>query len=136
MPLMEWTDRMSVGVAQFDNEHKKLVSLINELFDAVQAGRGREALGKILDELINYTKTHFTNEEHLMQKQGYPNLEAHRKEHEALTKQVIDVQRKYHAGATAMLSMEVMTFLKNWLIKHIQGTDKQYGPFLNAKGFH
>jgi len=135
MPLMEWTDRMSVGVAQFDNEHKKLVSLINELFDAVQAGRGREALGKILDELINYTKTHFTNEEHLMQKQGYPNLEAHRKEHEALTKQVIDVQRKYHAGATAMLSMEVMTFLKNWLIKHIQGTDKQYGPFLNAKGF-
>jgi hemerythrin len=134
MALMEWTERMSVGVTQFDNEHKRLVALINELFDAVQAGRGREALGKILDELIEYTKSHFTNEEHLMAKNGYPNLDTHKKEHEALTKQVLDVQRKYHAGATAMLSMEVMTFLKNWLVKHIQGTDKQYGPFLNAKG--
>lgn len=134
MSLMEWTERMSVGVAQFDNEHKKLVDLINQLFDAVQAGRGREALGKVLDDLIDYTKTHFANEEHFLKKFGYPDLESHKREHDALTKQVVDIQRKYHAGATAMLSMEVMSFLKNWLVKHIQATDKEYSAFLQAKG--
>ena len=134
MSLMEWTERMSVGVSQFDNEHKKLVQLINDLFDAVQAGRGREALGKVLDELIDYTKTHFANEEHYLKKFEFPGLDAHKQEHDALTKQVVDIQRKYHAGATAMLSMEVMSFLKNWLVKHIQGTDAQYTRFLNEKG--
>lgn len=134
MPLMEWTDKLSVGVAQFDAEHKKLVGMVNELFDAVQSGHGKEALGKILDGLIAYTKTHFANEERLLQQHGYGDLAAHKREHEALAQQVVDVQRKYHAGATATLSMEVMNFLKNWLVKHIQGSDRKYGVYLNAKG--
>ncbi len=134
MPLMEWTERLSVGIEQFDQEHKRLVAMVNELFDAVQAGRGKEALGAILDNLIDYTKTHFANEEHFLEKNGYPDLEAHRREHEALTRQVVDIQRKYHSGATAMLSMEVMTFLKNWLVKHIQGSDKTYGGYMNEHG--
>ncbi len=134
MSLMEWTERMSVGVAQFDDEHKRLVALINDLFDAVQAGRGRQALGSVLDELVDYTKTHFAHEEHQLKKLGYASFEEHKKEHDVLTKQVIDIQRKYHAGATAMLSMEVMSFLKNWLVNHIQGTDSRYTAFLNEKG--
>jgi hemerythrin len=133
---MEWTERLSVGVARFDDEHKKLVSLINALFEAVQAGRGREALGQTLDELIAYTRNHFVGEEAALKQYGYPDLESHHKEHEALTRQVIDIQRKYHAGASAMLSMEVMTFLKNWLVRHIQGTDQKYSRFLNDKGLH
>jgi hemerythrin len=134
MPLMTWNDKMSVGIAAFDNEHKKLVGLLNELFDAVQSGKGKDALGKILDALIDYTKSHFANEERYLTQHAYPELAKHKKEHEDLAKQVLDVQKKYHAGATATLSMEVMNFLKNWLINHIQGTDKKYTPFLNAKG--
>ena len=134
MSLMEWTESMSVGVTQFDDEHKKLIVLINDLFDAVQAGRGRQALGSVLDELIDYTKTHFSHEEHHLKKLGYPAFKEHKKEHDALAKQVIDIQRKYHAGATAMLSMEVMSFLKSWLVTHIQGTDCLYTAFLNEKG--
>ena len=134
MSLMEWTERMSVGVTQFDDEHKKLIVLINDLFDAVQAGRGRQALGAVLDELVDYTKTHFAHEEHQLKKTGYAAFAEHKKEHDALTKQVIDIQRKYHAGATAMLSMEVMSFLKSWLVNHIQGTDSLYTAFLNEKG--
>ena len=134
MSLMEWTERMSVGVAQFDDEHKKLIVLINDLFDAVQAGRGRQALGSILDDLVSYTKTHFAHEEHHLKKTGFPGFDAHKREHDALTKQVIDIQRKYQTGATAMLSMEVMSFLKNWLVNHIQGTDTLYTAHLNEKG--
>jgi hemerythrin len=134
MPLMEWNDKLSVGIKQFDAEHKKLVSMVNELFDAMQAGKAKDSLGRILDGLITYTKTHFANEERYMREHNYPDLAAHKAEHEALAKQVLDVQAKYRAGANAVLGMEVMTFLKGWLLKHIQGTDKKYTPFLNAKG--
>ncbi|MFO0589675.1 MAG: bacteriohemerythrin [Polyangiaceae bacterium] len=131
---MEWNEKLSVGIAQFDNEHKKLVGMVNNLFDAVQAGRGKEQLGPILDGLITYTKTHFANEEKYMAQHAFPEMAAHKAEHDALTKQVLDVEKKFRAGATAVLSMEVMNFLKNWLVKHIMGTDKHYGPYLNARG--
>ncbi len=134
MPLMEWNDKLSVGVAQFDGEHKRLVGMLNDLYDAVAAGHGKDVLGRTLDGLISYTKTHFANEERYMQQHAFPALAAHKAEHDALAKQVLEVQAKYQSGATAVLSMEVMSFLKTWLVKHIQGTDKQYGPFLNQKG--
>lgn len=134
MPLMEWNDKLSVGIQQFDNEHKRLVAMLNELFDAAQGGHGKEVLGKILDGLITYTATHFANEERYMKEHKYADYAAHKAEHDALAKQVLDVQARYKAGASAALSMEVMNFLKNWLGKHIQGTDKKYGPFLNDKG--
>ncbi len=134
MPLMEWNEKMSVGVKQFDTEHQKLVGMVNDLFDAVQAGKGKDRLGPILDGLISYTKTHFANEERYMEQHGFPNFKGHKAEHDALAKQVLDVQAKFKAGANAVLSMEVMNFLKNWLMRHILGTDKQYTAFLNQKG--
>lgn len=134
MPLMEWTEKLSVGVGQFDTEHQKLVGMVNDLFDAVQGGKGKDRLAPILDGLITYTKTHFANEERYMQQHDFPGFTAHKAEHDALAKQVLAVQEKVKAGATAALSMEVMNFLKNWLVKHILGTDKGYTAFLNAKG--
>ncbi len=134
MPLMEWTEKLSVGVTQYDNEHKKLVGMVNELYDGMQAGHGKEVLGAILDWLIDYTKTHFANEEKAFVAHNYPDYQSHKAEHDALTKQVLEVQKKYQAGASVVLSMEVMSFLKNWLVKHIMGTDKSYRPFLNSKG--
>ena len=134
MPLMEWSDKLSVGVSQFDDEHKRLVKMVNDLFDAMHASHGKDVLGPILDGLVSYTVTHFKHEEELMARHGFPESAAHRAEHVALTKQVAEIQAKYRAGATTVLTLEVMTFLKNWLTKHILGTDKHYGPFLNAKG--
>lgn len=134
MPLMSWNDKMSVGVGVIDEDHKKLVSMVNNLYDGIQGGKGKDSVGPVLDGLIEYTKMHFAREEKFFAQTGYPDSPAHKKEHEALTKQVADVQTKYKAGATSTLSLEVMNFLKNWLINHIQGSDKKYGPHLNSKG--
>ncbi|MGA2002118.1 MAG: bacteriohemerythrin [Terriglobales bacterium] len=133
---MMWNDKMSVGVGSLDGDHKKLVGLLNELYDAVQAGKGKDALGKTLDGLIDYTKIHFANEEKFFRQTAYPDFVEHKKQHDDLTHQVIDVQQKYKSGATGTLSLEVMNFLKNWLINHIRVTDKKYGPYLNSKGIH
>lgn len=134
MPLMAWNDKLSVGVDVIDQDHKKLVSLVNDLYDAIQAGKGKEKVGPVLDGLINYTKLHFAREEKFFVQTEYPDTAAHKKEHENLTKQVVDVQTKYKAGVTSTLSLEVMNFLKNWLINHIQGTDRKYTPHLHQKG--
>jgi len=136
MPLMEWNQKMAVGVALLDLDHQKLVKMINDLYDAMKEGHSKESLGKILDSLVDYTKVHFAHEERFFAQTHYADLAAHKKEHDDLTRQVLEVQAKYRSGATGTLSLEVMNFLKNWLVNHIQGSDKKYGPHLNSQGIH
>jgi hemerythrin len=134
MPLMDWNDKLSVGVASIDTQHKKLVAMANELYDAMKAGHGKDVLNKTLDGLINYTVTHFKYEEKLFAQTGYAASAPHLKEHEELTKKVLAIQEKMKGGVSFAQSMEVMEFLKNWLLNHIQRSDKAYGPHLTAKG--
>jgi methyl-accepting chemotaxis protein/hemerythrin len=130
--LIIWSKSYSVGVSQMDREHQRLIDLINNLYAAMRAGRSHDAIGSILDELASYTVNHFSHEEKLMQQAGYAGLDEQKREHKALVEQVVEIQQKYRAGTA--LGQEVMTFLKNWLINHIQGADKKYGPVMNKKG--
>jgi hemerythrin len=133
MALITWNDDLSVGVKEFDGQHQKLIAMINEMYDAMKAARGQEVIGSILPKLVAYTRTHFASEEAQMQKHGYPGYLGHKAEHEALTKQVTEyVNRLAEGKGTA--SVELMSFLKDWLTKHIKGIDKKYGPHLNSKG--
>ncbi|MGB2602658.1 MAG: bacteriohemerythrin [Candidatus Sulfotelmatobacter sp.] len=136
MPLMTWTEKLSVSVKVLDDDHKRLIALINDLHDGLKAGHGKETLGKILDGLVSYTRFHFEREEQFFAKTGYPNSHAHKKEHDDLTHQVLSVQAKYKGGADTTLSMEVMDFLKTWLTNHIQGSDQKYSAHLNSHGVH
>ena len=96
-------------------------------------GRGNSAAKDVLDELTDYMQTHFSTEEELMRRYGYPEFPQHLNEHQALIVQVKDLRDKVHIGEAAV-GTEVMNFLKSWLIKHIQGTDKRYAPFLRSHG--
>ncbi len=133
MALMAWNTTLSVKVKQFDEQHMKLVDMVNELHDAMKEGKGNVALGKILNGLITYTATHFAAEEKLMAQHAYPDAAAHKQEHEKLVKQVLELQTNFKAGK-AILTLDVMMFLKGWLVKHIQGDDRKYGAYLNSKG--
>jgi hemerythrin len=134
MAVMTWNDAMSVGVKVLDNDHKKLIGLLNELHEGILGGRRAEALGRVLDELVKYTKVHFSREEEFFARSGYAAAVEHKKEHDDLIKKALDLQTRYKDGTTSMLSLETMSVLKNWLSHHIQSVDKSYGPFLNSKG--
>ena len=136
MPLMAWNDRLSVGIASIDKEHQKLVGLLNDFYDAVQSGHGKDSLAKLLAALIDYTKVHFANEEKLFAKTAYPEAASHKKAHDDLTQQVLEIQKKYMKGANTSLSIETLNFLKDWLLTHIQGSDKKYAPHLTGHGIH
>lgn len=133
MPLINWNDTFSVNIAEIDQQHKELVSMINELNDAMKERRGKEVLGKILNELFAYTATHFKTEEDLFAKYGYPSSESHKKEHVAFVKKVSEFKEGFEKGRLSVTS-EVMNFLSDWLRHHIMGTDKKYSQFLNEKG--
>lgn len=132
MALFNWSEEYSVNVNGLDNQHKKLVDLINELHSAMKEGKSKEVLGKIIEELISYTKFHFSAEETLMLQNKFPGLSKHKEEHEAFTKKVIEFEEKFLRGSV-VLSQEIIIFLKDWLLNHIQVTDKNYSPYLANK---
>ena len=133
MPLMTWRDEYSVGVTEIDQQHRKLVNLINQLQTAVDYSTGEEFEREALDELVDYTKTHFSYEEDLMEQHGYPDFEPHRAQHQKMIKQVDEVLAEYAVDKEAAMN-DALDFLREWLIKHINGTDKEYSSFLISKG--
>jgi hemerythrin len=133
MALIQWDDSLSVNVVEIDRQHKKLVSMINELNDAMSEGKGKDILGKIIHDLIDYTQTHFQTEETYFEQFKYPETDRHKKEHSNFTQKVVEFQDKFSAGELG-LSIRVLRFLCDWLKNHIKGSDKDYGPFFNEKG--
>lgn len=133
MAYMAWKEIYSVNVKEIDEQHKKLIGMINELHGAMKMGKGKEVTAVILKEMIDYAASHFATEEKYMSKFGFPGYAQHKDEHDAFTRKIMDFKVKYDEGSVA-LSFEVMDFLEDWLLKHIQGTDRQYGPFFNEKG--
>lgn len=133
MALFIWNDSYKTGINTIDTQHKKLVDLINELHDAMTKGQGNQVMGKIVNELVNYTVTHFSTEERLMKQAGYADFDAHKKIHDDFTAKVRELQKDL-AGGKKMMSLQVSNFLKDWLSGHIMGTDQKYAPVLKAKG--
>ncbi|MDH5368376.1 MAG: bacteriohemerythrin [Gammaproteobacteria bacterium] len=131
--FVEWKDEYSVGLESIDNQHKKLLNLINQLQTAVDFSTGEEFEREALDALVDYTKTHFSYEEGLMKDNGYPDYEPHKAQHEKMIKHVEDVLSEYEKDQDTAMS-NATAFLKDWLITHINGTDKQYSEFLIGKG--
>jgi hemerythrin-like metal-binding protein len=133
MPFINWSDELSTKVKVFDDQHKKLLGLVNDLYANMAQGKGKEVMQKTLSGLVDYTRTHFASEEEMMTRHKYLGYLSHKAEHDRLTKQAADLLQKLQAGEPVM-SVHVMRFLKDWLEQHIMKIDKQYGPFLNAKG--
>ncbi len=133
MATFTWNDSYSVNIKKLDEQHKKLFAMIDELHSAMSSGKGKEVIGKVLDEMLEYTQTHFTTEEKLLEKHHYPHLDIQQKEHAAFIQKVSEMQQKMKNGSLT-LSIEVSQFLKDWLTKHILGSDKEYAQFLVEKG--
>ncbi len=132
MAFINWNESYSVHIKQLDEQHKKLFQIVNALYDAMKNGKGNDVLAGVFDELINYTKLHFSTEENLLKIHNYPNLTAHKMEHERLVNQVLDLQKQFMDGGAA-LSIKVSNFLKEWLMNHIKKSDMAYSKYLKQK---
>ncbi len=133
MSLITWEEKYSVRIPRLDEHHKKLIGLINELHDAMKMGSSKAVLSKVIERMVDYTKFHFTAEESAMTKAGYSAYPGHKAEHDAFVNKALKYQEDFNSGKL-MLSLDVMKFLREWLVNHIQVVDKKYGPVLKEKG--
>jgi hemerythrin len=127
MALINWDDSLSVKVASVDEQHKKLAGYLNQLHDLMISGKGtnQDELRKILNGLVAYTQDHFSYEEKHMRQYQYENIAEHIAEHQNFVKEVSDFMTKLNAG-NVIISSKILTFLKDWVVKHIKGTDQKY----------
>jgi hemerythrin-like metal-binding protein len=129
MAYFEWAEDMVIDEGAIDNDHKKLVDLVNELHDATSVGKGHEVIEKIMTELIAYTKEHLHREEQIMEAIHFPNLERHRIGHKQFAEKLNNLQRQFEAGSIIVAS-QLSTVLRDWLSLHIRRSDKEIKVFL------
>ena len=127
--MFEWSESYSVGVHGIDAQHKNVFRLAAEFHRAIVSGEGKAFIPQLLDRLVQYTAVHFAYEERLMQEAGYPNLPAHKAEHEELTKKLLRFQSDFKAGRTD-LAFEMFQALRQAVRQHILGSDLQYAPYV------
>ena len=136
--MITWSEKLSVGIPAIDLEHQKLVALLNELHDAMKVGKGAAVVERVLRSLVEYTKTHFANEEMLMVQRKYPGYAPHKAEHDQLTQQALALLQSVQDGGGVVarlldhhpVTLETMGFLSDWLTKHICDSDQKYSPYL------
>jgi hemerythrin len=133
MAIITWNEELSVGIESIDNQHKKLIDLVNAFYDSITEASSKVKILELIQELKKYTVYHFSTEEKYMKEYDFAYYEAHKKEHDAFVKTVLDFEERYKTGKL-ILSLEITGFIKDWIKKHILGTDKKYTPLLKSKG--
>ena len=133
MALLTWNHGCTVGVRAMDDQHGILMDTMNELRLAMVRGSGREQVSELLDRLIEFTRMHFWSEEQLMEQTGYPGLAEHRAEHHTMLAQILQSAHRVQYGEGVGMR-PLLRFLRDWFVEHIEGMDRDYGPWLNEHG--
>lgn len=128
-PFIEWGDQLSVKVLSMDEQHKRFLTILNDLHRAMKQGKGTTVIGGILKDLAQYTQYHFGEEEGLMRKHNYPELAHQEEAHRRFEAKVVEFQNRY-AGGDESVVFEALTTVRDWLIGHIQKMDRKYGPYV------
>lgn len=133
MALIYWLPEYNTGIEIIDQQHHILVDLINELHKARENNSDNQALLKILGKVGMYATSHFAREEHFFELYNYPEAEEHIQEHNYFEDMIFQFEDECKAGRQD-LTESAIAFLSDWLVNHLNGTDKEYVPYLKSKG--
>jgi len=132
--MANWDDSLLIGVPHIDDQHRKLVEVLNEL--TVECGKGKwsDSVEKTLFFAVSYAKDHFRDEEELQAQSNYPGLEEHRQMHQSFVENVSallhDLRR---SGKSILLVIKINKMLNDWIVNHISTEDKKIGLFIQSK---
>jgi hemerythrin len=134
MQLIVWTSDMSVNVKLLDNDHRKLALLINTLHHGLVTGRAKPELEEVFNGLVKHTLVHHAHEDKLMAETAYPGTEEHTLEHDSSVKRLLVLQMRFNNSDGLADELDVMNQLKDWLLTHIQKSDRKFISFFKAQG--
>lgn len=134
MRTIEWTEDMSVGLAQLDDDHKGLIAILNRLYDAAQGGGPEDgaAATRALQALADYTDRHFGREEAVLEAVGYGDLAGHRAAHADFVEELNELAAAFDARRDPALAADLAAFLQRWLTHHILVEDMAYRPLVQG----
>lgn len=133
MPILHWKENLMVGIEQIDEEHKKLIAIINKAYDAIVDMREREVLSEIVGDMRAYGASHFATEERLMGRYAYPRTKVHRALHDDFIVAAALADKLLAAGE-AVEPTRLFRFLADWLNRHILVEDKRLADYIIEKG--
>ena len=125
MQRIKWSSDYDIGIKVIDAQHRRIVSYINTLAD-IEGKVDRQAVGALIDAVVDYTYSHFAFEEALMEEAGYEYLSVHQQTHDAFTRRISSLHQQFKQGDD--VSSELGELLQTWLIEHIQSDDQSYAP--------
>ncbi|VAW68536.1 Hemerythrin domain protein [hydrothermal vent metagenome] len=129
MAHIKWTDELNTNIQVIDSQHHRIVDYINNL-DDVSGSNERDEVGKVLNELVDYTLSHFAFEESLLEDSNYPFINGHKRVHALFIKRVSSFQQRFEMGED--ITEELLAVLKSWLINHIRSDDNDYVAIVRA----
>ena len=129
MQHIHWVSELDTGIDVIDNQHKRIVEYINQLIDT-RVTHDKEQIAEVLDQLVDYTMSHFTFEESLMEEAGYPFLKGHKRVHQLFVKRVGDYMQRFRMGED--ITDELLSTLRAWLINHIKSDDADFADIVRA----
>ena len=130
MEKLAWDPRFSVGVKEMDNQHQRWFALTNAIQRCVTQGAEESELRKVLNELAEFTRTHFKQEESLMDSHGYPGAESHKGNH----RQFLDyLERAMESLSNQEDTERLAEMLRSWINTHVLILDKGYGSYIRKK---
>ncbi len=132
MSELAWKPFYCINVPEIDEQHQKLVEMINQLARSIDKGIVNDEMGKVLIQLVDYTQYHFKTEEKVMEQIGYAGLGEQKNLHREFIRQLAVIIKKVRDGQNLNV-FDLMGFLQNWLINHIVNKDMNIGKAYQAK---
>jgi hemerythrin len=132
--VVVWDEKYSTGIALIDSQHKELFSLTNELFraclygDEILKGVFKETMGR----MVEYVRFHFSAEQELLQRIKYPDYQEHKKQHDAMIRDILGAVKEHSEGRKFVPNHFVRT-LRDWILSHIALTDKLYATYIESQ---
>ncbi len=128
--MFKWDDKLAIGHDTVDSQHRNLVEILSAIEEGKKSGIQKSQMLVHIKDLLDYSGYHLQTEEQIMKAQAYPHMNEHVREHDEFRKQVTEFAQSFQSGS--LLSTEVFTFLRSWLLKHISGTDRRLGTWLRT----
>ena len=131
--MIEWDDKYNINISLIDEQHKNLIDIINKAIIAKQHKNHQEKILEILNEMTVFALEHFTTEESYMIKFNYPEYQYHKEEHMDFSMKTLSYQTKVLDG-DRHIANEILEYLKQWMVTHIQVTDRKYVDCFSKNG--
>jgi hemerythrin len=133
MDLIKWRESYETGIISMDTQHKKLIDLINKLYNVIRKNESIGIVDDVLKEMIKYGDIHLKNEEDLLKDNNYPDITNHIAQHQYYLEKLDAIMTK-SIREKELAEKDTYAFLRQWWMTHIVAEDKKYGEFLKSKG--